>query len=680
MGLFAPWFLAGLALLGVPVFVHLLRKHVTTPRPVSSLMFFERGIQSSTRHRKLRHLILFALRFALLLLVVVAFANPFLRRAATNTRGSLLLVVLDNSFSMRAADSFTEAKQHAVAMVTAKRPAQRAQIIALGGQVQVLTQPTSDTAQLRTAIDSLQQGDGHGSFAELARAIASFAEADRGPIDLHLFSDLQRSAVPANFSDLVLPRNVTLHLHHEGKGIALPNWTVESIEAPAQLSDPKDPRRSRVRAVVVGFNTPTSVKAISLVINGKVAATKPVNIPANGRVTVEFSPLDVAYGFNRCEIRVDGEDALPDDNSGYFSVRRSDPLRVLFVHAARDSRSPVYFAAALKAAPQSSFVLQSVAADQTAEFDPSRFAFVVLSGAVALPAIFDHALAQYVARGGSVLITLGTAAPRGTRIPLWDSAVLQSRDYARDGAGLTVGQLDFSHPALLDPKPSHDNGGWSEARFQYADSVDTRGARVAAQLSDGTPLLLDKAIGQGRVLLFTSGFDNLTNDLPLHPVFVAFIDRTARYLSGSDRVGGALVVDSFLALNTSTAASSQPSGVEVIDPGGHRPLSLSQARAAQSLRLEHAGFYRVRFADGRENVIGVNPDRLESDLQPMPDDLRQLWSAAPAVNPSSTDRSATIETSQSISLWWYVMLLASLVAFAETAFSSAYLGTQREEA
>jgi len=66
MGFLAPWFLAGLAALGVPVFVHLLRRHRATPRPVSSLMFFERGAQSSTRHRRLRYLLLFALRCALL--------------------------------------------------------------------------------------------------------------------------------------------------------------------------------------------------------------------------------------------------------------------------------------------------------------------------------------------------------------------------------------------------------------------------------------------------------------------------------------------------------------------------------------------------------------------------------------------------------------------------------------
>ena len=37
MGFLAPWFIAAVTVLGVPVFVHLLRRHVTSPRPVGSL-------------------------------------------------------------------------------------------------------------------------------------------------------------------------------------------------------------------------------------------------------------------------------------------------------------------------------------------------------------------------------------------------------------------------------------------------------------------------------------------------------------------------------------------------------------------------------------------------------------------------------------------------------------------
>ena len=100
----------------------------------------------------------------------------------------------------------------------------------------------------------------------------------------------------------------------------------------------------------------------------------------------------------------------------------------------------------------------------------------------------------------------------------------------------------------------------------------------------------------------------------------------------------------------------------------------------QTLRLQRTGFYQVRLANGRDAVIGVNPDRRESDLQPIAQDVQQLWSG-------NSSHSAPVQTAaiddvkyRPINLWWYVMLLALVVALAETALASRYIGTQREEA
>jgi hypothetical protein len=682
MGFLAPWFLGGLAALGVPVFVHLLRKHVTIPRPVSSLMFFERGTQSSTRHRRLRHLLLFALRFALVLLVVLAFADPFVRRPAADANGRLLLIVLDDSFSMRAGTRFANAKQQALAALAAKPHSQKAQVMALGGQFEVLTQAIADEAQLRSALESIQVGDGHANFGELGRSIRTLGETVHGPIDLHLFSDMQRTAMPANFVDMVLPANVTLVLHAVAKGAAPPNWTVESVSAPAELADPKDPKRSRVQAVVAGFGAPAAEKTVSFVVNGKALATRKVEVPANGRATVQFAPLDVGYGFNRCELRIEGGgDAFPADDRSVFVIRRSDPERVLFVHAANETRSGLYFGAALGAATQASFVLQSVTADQTTDLDPSKYAFVVLSDAVTLPSIFEHTLAQYVSKGGSVLIALSTGAGHHARIPLWGGDVKDAHDYVRTGGAATVGQVDFTHPALEQAQPGRDNGGWAETRVFYAAVVDPAQARVAARLGDGTPLLLDKQIGEGHVLLLTSGLENLTNDLPLHPVFVAFVDKTARYLSGSERLSGSRLVDSFVQLRSGGEPVGEVANVEVIDPDGRRPLSLNEARTVQTFRLRRAGFYQIRFANGRDAVIGVNPDRRESDLEPIAPDVQQLWNGSKGEASIQTAAAAGDEAKyRPVSLWWYVMLLALIVALAEMVVASGYMGTQREDA
>src|ERR1700728_5173266 len=95
MGFLAPWALAGLAAVTLPLWLHLLRKHKTTPLPVSSLMFFERRTQSSIKHRRLQYLLLLALRAAVLALLALAFARPFLEsRSGAWAAGGRKLVVL----------------------------------------------------------------------------------------------------------------------------------------------------------------------------------------------------------------------------------------------------------------------------------------------------------------------------------------------------------------------------------------------------------------------------------------------------------------------------------------------------------------------------------------------------------------------------------------------------------
>ncbi len=672
MGFLSPWFLFGLAAIGLPVYVHLLRRHITTPQPFSSLMFFERGIQSSTRHRRLRYLLLFSLRTALLLLLVLAFANPFIRRASGDVNSKLLLVVVDQSFSMKAGARFADAKQAALQLLASRPKSQPAEVMSLGGRLAVLTQPIQDAGALRSAVESIQPGDSRANLGELAHGVRALTETVHTPIELHLFSDMQKTGMPANFTDMELPANVSVVLHPVG-ATASPNWTVESVTAPAQLADPKDPKKSRVQAVIAGYGTPAASKTVSLVVNGNTMATRKVQIPQDGRATVEFQPLDVPYGLNHCEVKIDSADGFPADDVSIFAVKRSDPERVLFVHQARDTRSPVYFGAALAAANQASFILQSIDSDRSADVDPSKYAFVVLSDALALPSIFENALLQYVRRGGSVLIAAGTSAAHHARIPIFGGTSADAHSYSRDGYA-TVGENDLTHPVM------NDASGWSDLKIYYAAAVNPDQARVIARLTDHTPLLMEKQMGEGHVLLFASGLDNLTNDLPVRPAFVPFVDRAARYLSGSGSISGSRLVDSFVPLRTA-APQTGTAGVEIIGPDGHRALSLAEAAAAQSFQLTRAGFYQIRFANGRDALIGVNPDRRESDLQPIPNELLQLWGAHSATPSSATAPfDSAQEKNSARSIWWYVMLLVLVAAVAESIIASRYLGTQREEA
>jgi hypothetical protein len=579
-----------------------------------------------------------------------------------------------------------DAKEAAMTVLAGKGAA-RAQVAAFGSQLRLMTQPIEDQSALRAAVQALQPGDGHGNFAELGRAVRAMAESVHTPIELHLFSDMQRTELAATFSDMALPANVKL-VTHAVVTKAQPNWTVESVDAPGQVWG-KDAKPVHVQAVIAGYGTAAAQRSVSLVVNGKTTATKSVQVPANGRATVDFPSLEVPYGFSRCEVKIDGADGFPGDDLRRFAVERSDPQKVLLIHSFTDNRSPVYVGAALSAAAQSAFLLESIKVNEAADRQPSNYAFIVLSDLNALPSLLENSLTQYVRSGGSLLIAAGTSAGGRSQIPIFGAHIVQTRDYSRvPDRYMAVGSSDSSYPAVAKA------GGWPGVKFFYALDVDPGvgpdAARVIVRLGDQTPLLLEKRIGEGRVVLLTSGLDNLTNDFPLDPAFVPFIEQTARYLAGSERHGGGRLVDAYLELRNAKeqGLKAQTQGVEVTDPEGKRPLTLGEAASAQSFQLTEAGYYQLRLANGRRDEVGVNADPKESNLDVIPDDVLALWvgkggqssqdasgrgqSTSQPASPATPSRAAQ-------SLWWYVMLLVLAAAVAESVLASRYLGTLRQE-
>jgi len=136
-------------------------------------------------------------------------------------------------------------------------------------------------------------------------------------------------------------------------------------------------------------------------------------------------------------------------------------------------------------------------------------------------------------------------------------------------------------------------------------------------------------------------------------------------------------VDSFLELRTT---KDEAVSVEVIDPAGHRPLSLKEAASTQSFQLTSAGFYSVRLANGKQDLVGVNVDRRESDLEPMPEDILALWSGKGGPDSSQQAKQGEHQDQERPqSLWWYAMVLVLVAALGESLLAARYLVTQADK-
>jgi len=196
-----------------------------------------------------------------------------------------------------------------------------------------------------------------------------------------------------------------------------------------------------------------------------------------------------------------------------------------------------------------------------------------------------------------------------------------------------------------------------------------------ARLSDGSPLLLQRRVGEGNVLAFTSSLDQSSNDFPLKPSYVPFVQQVVRYLGG----GGAaqpvnLSVDSYVELRTGDGQKGVMA--EVVDPGNQRVLSVEEATNAPNFALRQEGFYEVKNAAGRRTLVAAHADRRESDLTPMEQDVLNLWTATGDATPAAQGSAQAgsvggSTTPKSLSLYILVLLLG--VALAESVIANRYL-------
>lgn len=667
MGFLSPWFLAGIAAVGLPIWIHLLRKYHSTPQPFSSLMFFENRPQSAVRQRRrLRYLLLFALRVALLVLLALAFAQPYILSPALKASSQKLRVIaIDRSFSMRAGTDnqsrLDQAKAQARDFISRLLPGDRAQIMAFDSQVQHLTAATSDQSELVSAIEGISPSDERSSFGELSRAIRALAQSAKTPLEVHLFSDLQQSSAPPSFTDLDPGSQATVQLH-QIDATPIPNWAVASVEAPAYIWESKP---VTIATTLAAWNAKdASQKKVTLIVDGRTVESKQVNVLANERPRVEFH-FEPGHGRHQAEIRLEPHDRLPQDDRLLFALEHSEPEKILFLQRGGSTRSGLYYRAAIESARQSHFVVETKPVEQADGLPLASYAIVVLSDTGKLSKNFEVTLRSYITNGGGLLILAGQESALLGQLPVTNTDI---RPANRSGSEQVVMKAEGQHPAL-----QHTNG-LSGVVFSQLTQLDAKNAQVLARTENGAPALLEHSVGGGRVLILASALDRTGTNLPLHPAFVPFIQDSALYLAGEEIAKTNVTVGAASELRRSP---QQKGSVGVLGPEGKPLIPLERASSEQTFRFNREGYYEVHKADGRRQLIAVNADREESNLAPIAPELISLWQKAGASSAASASSALTPAT-QPLSFWRFVLLLALLAAIVESLVSARHLTTSQE--
>lgn len=631
-------FLAGALLLALPWWLH--RRDTNRPEQyvVSSLLLLRPGDAPEQIRRTLRHRWLMALRMLLLGVLVLAFAQPLLRRQLTPEAAIPQvpqLLAIDTSLSMAA--NFAAAQDRAHELIDALPDGVPASVVALAGELTVAAPLTADREALHAAVAGLRAGNGRLSFDGLPGRLEAVAGSmTREPMALHLISDFQRSALPTQFNGLLNGSGAAIALHPVAP--PGPNWHIDTVHVDRLVT-----------VTVRGFGTPERMLEVRLRGADGELGRQPLVVPAGGAAQATFPLPPPSDEDVWLEASIDADDALAADDVGYQVLSRSQTVAL-----------PIY--AAPTAAVQASYLEAGIAA-ALPNFEPGPSGG---SGPVAValdPAGLSpeerRALERHVANGGAVLMTVGAATQRAGRLTLFD---LPLKVPVRDGEVRRVVVADRGHPALTGAQD------WNAVAVSRHLQVPASAGRVLLRLDDGSPLLLEVPGPAGRALLLLTALEPDWSNLVTTATFVTWLsgavaDLAEESLPTVARAGEALTIP---------AAS-----VQVFDASGRRMLGLNQTVGQPSVTLTEPGIYTLR-TPSRQRYLAVNPDPRESDPTPADDALLARWEAAghalargsqvpPAGQPPELEQALPLAP-------WLLALLGLLAAFEPLAANAAGRG------
>ena len=605
MSFLYPAFLLGALAAAIPIVLHLLRRDVAPEVPFSAVRLLRRSPVARARRRSLRDLLLLAARVAALLLLSAAFARPYIRGAAAAS-SALRIVAIDRSFSMGAPGRFAHALELARRGVDGAGTGERVAVIAFDDHADVVA-PPGTMADARTALARLQPGFGGTRYGPvLAKASET---ADGRPARLVLISDLQR----AGWEDE--PRAVlasALQLEIRDAGAPPANVAVSGVRID----------KDRVVASVRNGGPGPRSGQVRVERDGRTAASVPYQAPGNSIVDVPIVYRTPESG--SIAVSVDDPAGFPADDTRYVVL---DPARHQDALVVTSGAGDFYLSRALSAASEDAAEDavdgHVVAAADLAGGALARYSAIVLLSTRGLERRERESIAAFVRAGGGMLIA---AAPDVEPIVLstmfdWRpalSAVEQS------SGAVALSATDLRHPIFRPFGALAANLG--QIRFERAWRVRAEGWDVAARFTDGTPALLERAEGKGRVVLFASDLGRRWNDFPLHPAFVPFAVEAVRYVSG------------------------------VRDRG--RDYSVARAPDGAQPR---PGIYRAQ-PDGR--AVAVNVDPRESATATMtPDEFEgQLDRVSVGASAAAEIQAQQSEARQGYWQYGLLLMLAALVA------------------
>ncbi len=654
----SPLLIWGMLLGIIPIIIHLLNRRRFKTVQWAPMRHLRLTIRRNRKRIQIEQLLLLLTRIALPLLLFLFLARPVvnptgLEKWFIGGGRSSQIIVIDDSLSMGYASggppAFHRAREVAGAILTSAQPQDRCTLIASSAPRTPVFHEVEGEGREALATDALAlpMSDTHAAWPTVLAGVDEVVQSCTYPTrTLTIITDLRKSGWDAGVG------TVARRWAEQGLRVRLVDVGSEEVANVAlEALLPLD--RTILAAAethweaVVRNDSPRVLNRAKAILRVDDRPTEVVlpEIPPRQVVKVPLTVRFPSPGMHDLSLQLP-EDELASDNQHWAAVPVKDSLLIRLVDG-EPSPEPFGSEVDYLAAPLSIGVGDAEAwrieVVQEENFLAPRLepADVLILANVAAPT-YEQALkmAQVVRGGTGLLIFTGGKLDVG----LYNDRLFRSGEHLLPA--VLKGQADESIRGLvIDPvrpspieklmelKPSAlERVAVRQYMAVEEPAADDGSVRVLARWNDAahSPAIVERVVGDGRVLLWTTSADRAGNDWPIEPSFVLAVREAVRGTSRPTSWAHTITAGD---RPTRVIHSSQGlANIRLTLPTGGEPKALAattfddknsgDTTPASMIELpdtRRAGLYRLAWDEGplgtQQDLFASNPDPRESGLE-----------------------------------------------------------------
>ncbi|HEY3899930.1 MAG TPA: BatA domain-containing protein [Chthoniobacter sp.] len=625
--------LPGLVLLaGLPLLIHLLNLRFPRLFEFSSVKHIRETIAQRSRVFRWRHLLLLLLRTAFVILLLLAFLKPLLRRfdsTADQRAARAVLIVIDHSLGMEHKGGGLSSRQRAeneAEKILATLGAEDSVNIITAGQAaqSCFFELSHNLAEARQYLAAIKPAYGRANFSQANGAAARLlAQATSRP-EIYYLSNFERRNW-ANVDFTALPPNVRLFFvdcagpSHDNRAILGATLSQSQVLAGDTVT---------LEIEVGNFRDEPMQEPVRVVLDGRTSFEKEVSVAPWSTAKVDLPVAPGAPGLHQCEISIAPDDLALDDRY-YLTIPVMEKEGILIVSDSPDPEhdAVLFLKTALNPYENSAGSLLpeqvSAAGLNAARLAAVRKVFFTRAGK--LDDATAKLLADFVFHGGGItyfldgendaanLAALERAAAAGP-FPLKLGARRVAKNVGTGAQQIIRG--DFKSKFLrLFRGPNRQNLALLEF-YDIYDTAATGTGNVLLTYADDTPAMASFNHGLGTMLFLNFSVSEFSSNLARQRIFPAWMQEIVKNLTSDEplptsSIVGETVSDEVWKRELAANPLRKPSG-EVLD---FKAEALGE-RVGIAFTPEELGFYSIR-GSKLLHSYAVNPPPDESDLRPI---------------------------------------------------------------